>query len=128
MSPFRLASIALQAEKLRWRSVVRRHVTQIILFMAAGLLVFAAFLSGHVAIYALLTPYLPPAGAAGVVAGGDFLLAVIVVLVAMGKSSPGKGELEAHEVSLTAQNQMRESLNWTKMALFAVQWFRNRKA
>jgi hypothetical protein len=128
MTPFRLASIALQAEKLRWRSVVRRHVVQIVLFMAAGLLVFAAFLSGHVAIYALLTPHLPPAGAAGVVAGGDFAIAVIVALVAMGKSSPSKGELEAHEVSLTAQNQIRDSLNWTKMALFAVQWFRNRKA
>ena len=127
MTPFRLASIALQAEKLRWRSVVRRHVVQIVLFMAAGLLVFTAFLSGHVAIYALLAPHLPPAGAAGVVAGADFLLAVIVAMVAMAKSSPGKSELEAHEVSLTAQHQMRESLNWTKMALLALQWFRARK-
>lgn len=128
MTPFRLASIALQAEKLRWRSVVRRHVVQIVLFMAAGLLVFAAFLSGHVAVYALLAPHLPPAGAAGVVAGGDFALAVLVLLIAMGKSSPSRSELEAHEVSLTAQNQIRDSLNWTKMALFAVQWFRSRKA
>jgi hypothetical protein len=128
VSPFRLASIALQAEKLRWRSVVRRHVMQIVLFMAAGVLVFAAFLSGHVAVYALLTPHLPPAGAAGVVAGGDFVLAVIVLLIAMGKSSPGKSELEAHEVSVTAQNQIRASLNWTKMALLALEWFRKRGA
>lgn len=126
MTPFRLASIALQAEKLRWRSALRRHVVQVVLFMAAGLLMFAAFLSGHVAIYALLTPHLPPAGAAGVVACGDFALAVIVVLVAMGKSSPGKSELDAREVSLTAQHQIRESLNWTKMALLAIQWFRKR--
>lgn len=128
MNTFRLASIALQAEKLRWRSVVRRHVVQIALFMVAGLLAFAAFLSGQIAIYALLLPHLPPAGAAGVVAGSDLALALIVLLIAMGKSSPGRSELEAHEVSRSAQDQIRASLNWTRMAFLALQWFRSRRA
>jgi hypothetical protein len=125
---FRLASIALQAEKLRWRSVFRRHVMQAALFVVAGLLAFTAFLSGHLAVYALLLPHLPPAGAAGVVAGGDLVLALMVLLIAMGKSSPGRSELEAHEVSRNAQDQIRASLNWTRMAFLALQWFRSRKA
>lgn len=127
MKTFRLASIALQAEKLRWRSVVRRHVVQIVLFMVAGALAFTAFLTGHLAVYALLLPHLPPAGAAGIVAVGDLVLALLVVLVARGKSSPGRGELEAHEVSRSAQDQIRASLNWTRMALLALQWVRSRR-
>lgn len=128
MNTFRLASIALQAEKLRWRSVLRRHVVQVALFVVAGLLAFTAFLCGHLAVYALLLPHLPPAGAAGVVAGGDLVLALVVLLIAMGKSSPDRGELEAHEVSRAAQDQIRASLNWTRMALLALQWFRSRRA
>ena len=128
MAPFRLASIALQAEKLRWRSVIRRHVVQVVLFMVAGLLAFTAFLCGHLAVYALLLPHLPPAGAAGVVAGGDLVLALVFIMIAMGKSSPGSSELEALEVSRKAQDQIRASLNWTKMGLLALQWFRSRKA
>jgi hypothetical protein len=44
----------------------------------------------------------------------------------MGKSSPSRGEIEAQEVSLAAQVQIRESLNWANMALLAVQWFRRK--
>lgn len=127
MDTFRLASIALQAEKLRWRAVLRRHVVQIMLFMVVGLLAFTAFLCGHLAVYALLLPHLPPAGAAGVVAGGDLALALVVLLIAMGKSGPGVSERQAHDLSRNAQDQIRASLKWTRLAFLALQWLRSRK-
>ncbi len=95
--------------------------------MVVGLLGFTAFLCGHIAVYALVLKYLPPAGAAGAVAGGDLALAVIVLLIAMGKSGPSSGEREAQEVSLAAQNQIRASLNWTRMGLIAWQFVRDRR-
>ena len=114
MKTFRLASIALQAEKVRWRNVAQRMAIKVGLAIFAVIILLFALGAGEVAIYELILDYLPPAGAAGVVAAINLVVAVVLLLIANSKG-PSKGEIEARELSASAQLQIRESLKWSNM-------------
>ena len=120
MRVFRLASISLQAEGVRLRHAARRHVIQAMLLLVAVLALLAGLLAGHVAIYALLAERLPPAGAAGALAGLDLVLAVLVAWVALSRG-PGQAEREAAALAGLARGQIRQSLEWTALVASLLQ-------
>lgn len=113
MKPVRLATIALQAERVRISHMIRRLVIQAALICMAGAIVLIGLVFGEFALFHLLLRYLPPAGAAGVLAGADLVLALILLWIGTSKAA-GKAEREAQEVALSAREGFRQSLNWTQ--------------
>jgi hypothetical protein len=120
MRVFRLASISLQAEGLRLRHAARRRAIQAVLLLVAVVALLAGLLAGHVAVYALLAERLPPAGAAGTLAGLDLLLAVLIAWVAL-SCGPGQAEREAAALAGLARGQIRQSLEWTALVASLLQ-------
>jgi hypothetical protein len=126
MRVFRLASISLQAEGLRLRYAARRHVLQAVLLLVAVVTLLAGLVAGHVAVYALLAERLPPAGAAGTLAGLDLLLAMLIAWVALSRG-PGREEREAAALAGLARGQIRQSLEWTALVASLLQSFNRRR-
>ena len=114
MRVFRLASISLQAEGVRLRHAARRHAVQAVLLLVAGLALLAGLVAGHVAVYALLAERLPPAGAAGVLAGIDVLMALLIAWFALSRR-PDQEERDAAALAGLARGQIRQSLEWTAL-------------
>ncbi len=126
MRVVRLAAIIMQAEHLRYRQVLRRRLYQgALLTLSAGLLVMAA-VAGEVAIYTLLVARLEPAGAAGCLAGGNFVLALLLVTIAFA-ASPGAAEQEAAALAKSARGQIVRSLGWASMASLLIGRLTRRK-
>lgn len=126
MKTLRLASIAAQAERVRLKHRVRRIVVQVLLLVIAFGLLMVAVGVGHAALYQLLVERLPPAGAFGVLTGGDIVVALIIVWVAL-NSSPGEGEREAEALSASARQEIRASFTWTRILFWAFEMFRTRR-
>lgn len=91
-----------------------RLALQIWFALLSLVFVTGGVIAGHVAVYQLLAARLPPAGAAGCVAGGDLFLALVFVMVAV-NSKPSTTEREAREISRTASAQILPSLAWTRL-------------
>jgi hypothetical protein len=113
MKPVRLASIALQAERVRFKHMVQRLVVQAAMALIAVIFVAIAVVFGEFALYHFLLAYLPPAGSAGSIAGGDLVITLILFWLAS-RSSPGAAEREAAELSASARAGIRQSLDWTR--------------
>ena len=126
MRIYRLASISLQAEGVRLRHAARRKAIQGVLLLVAVLALLAGLVAGHVAVYALLAERLPPAGAAGVLAGLDLLFAVLTAWVALSRG-PGREEREAAALAGLARGQIRQSLEWTALVASLLQSFNRRR-
>lgn len=126
MKPVRLASIAFQAERVRLRHMARRIAAQVAMLVVAAVLVMTAVLIGHAALFELLAQRLPPAGAYGVLAGGDVLVALILAWIGS-SSSPGEDEREAEQLSLSAREGIRSAFSWTKILFWAFTMFRARR-
>ena len=67
-----------------------------------------------------LAERLPPAGAAGALAGLDLVLAVLVAWVALSRG-PGQAEREAAALAGLARGQIRQSLEWTALVASLLQ-------
>lgn len=113
MKPVRLARIALQAERVRFSHMIRRLLVQAGLIAAGLAMLLVGFAFGELALFHLLEHWLPPAGAAGSVAGADLLLALILIWIATAMG-PGSSEREAALVSTEAREGIRQSLNWAQ--------------
>ena|SRR5690348_4800214 len=97
MRTLRLARIALEAEGLRLRQRARRGVARVaLLAMACGFLLAAAGF-GHAAVWLWLRLHWEPPQAAGLMVGGDVVLATFFALLAA-RSSAGRIEREALDV------------------------------
>ena len=97
MRTLRLARIALEAEGLRLRQRARRGVARLaLLAMACGFLL-AAVVFGHAAVWFWLRLHWDSPQAAGLVVGGDVVLATFFALLAA-RSSAGRIEREALDV------------------------------
>lgn len=120
MRVYRLASISLQAEGVRLRHAARRRAIQAVLLLVAVVALLAGLLAGHVAVYALLAERLPPAGAAGALAGLDLVMALVIAWVALSRG-PGKQEREAAALAGLARDQIRQSLQWPALVASLLQ-------
>ncbi len=123
MKTFRLASIAVQAERVRWQSTARRYVIQAVWLVVALIMVLMAFVVGHAALYQVLLQWLSPPAAFGALAGGDLVLALIAGFLGS-RSSPGRAEREAMELSIAARQQIRESFGWARLLAWAFRMVR----
>ena len=94
MRTLRLARIALEAEGLRLRHRARRGAVRLILFAIAGGFLLAGAAFGHAAVWFWLRLHWDPPQAAGLVVGGDVVLATFFALIAA-RSSAGAIEREA---------------------------------
>lgn len=118
MRPLRLARIAAEAEGLRLRAMLTRVASRVILGCVALLFVMGAVVFAHVAAWyelriGLGQTYL---AAAGILGGGDLLLALILGFFAS-RSSPSRAELEAVEVRRKAIEGLGSAFTISQMAL-----------
>lgn len=99
MRTLRLARIAAEAEGLRLRRQVRRTAFRLVLALIGLTFLAAAAAFAHVAVWYALrwNAGLPPWATALVVGGGDLVIALFFVLIAV-RSGPGRVEIEALEV------------------------------
>ena len=111
MRAFRLATVTLEAERVRLELMGRRLAVSALLCVLAGVLLLYALAAAHVLGWLALEPHLPPMGRAGVLLGVDLGLAVILVLVAL-RSRPGPAEVEARILRDTAYAQAKSSLGF----------------
>jgi hypothetical protein len=118
MRPFRLARIAAEAEGVRLRGMLARIVARVIfgciaLLFATGTVVFAHIAAWYELRMGLDQTYLATAGLLG---GGDLLLALILGFLAS-RSSPSRVEIEALEVRRKAIEGLGSTLSLSQMAL-----------
>lgn len=97
MRTLRLTRIALEAEGLRLRQRARRAAVRLALLAIASFFLLAAAGFGHAAVWFWLRLHWDPPQAAGLIVGGDVVLAAFFALLAA-RSSPGAIEREALEV------------------------------
>jgi hypothetical protein len=118
MRPFRLARVAAEAEGVRLRGLASRIVTRAILGVVALLFALGAIVFAHVAAWYWLRTGLDQTflAAAGVLGGGDLLLAVILGFAAT-RSAPSRVELEALDVRRKAIRAIGSTLSVTQMVI-----------
>jgi hypothetical protein len=118
MRPFRLARIAAEAEGVRLRGMLTRIVARVIFGCIALLFVTGAVVFAHIAAWYELRMGLDQTylATAGILGGGDLLLAVILGFLAS-RSSPSRVEVEALEVRRKAIAGLGSTLSLSQMAL-----------
>ena len=116
MRAFRLARIAMEAERLRLSHHARRTAFRVVLgcFAMALLLLALGFL--HVAVWYWLREILPGKHVAAIFVGADVLLALILGLLAI-RSAPGRVELEALAVRRRALDDAAASVTVSAFAI-----------
>jgi hypothetical protein len=99
MRPIGLVRVAAEAEGLRLRHQLSRTVVRLAMGLVGLFFLIAAILFAHLALWFWLKLRLEWSdySAAGALAGGDLVLALICVAVAA-RSSPGRIEREALEI------------------------------
>lgn len=99
MRPIGLVRVAAEAEGLRLRHQLSRTVVRLGVGLVGLFFLIVAILFGHLALWFWLRFKLDWSdySAAGALAGGDLVLALICVAVAA-RSSPGRVEREALEI------------------------------
>jgi hypothetical protein len=129
MRTLRLARIAAEAEGLRLRYSARRAVVRIVLGLVALGLLFGALVFCHIAAWYWLRQSWDRSPAALIIAGGELVLALILVLLAA-RSSPGRVEAEALAVRRRALEAAGSSLAFsallTQLLPLAVRRWRRR--
>lgn len=109
MRLIRLGRVAMQAEGLRMREQARRTARRAVFAAIALLMLSGALVFGHLALWYWLRESLPRAQAAGILAGGDLLGAILLGLMAA-RSAPGPAEQEARAVRERALDDATDSL------------------
>jgi hypothetical protein len=132
MRPYRLARIAAEAEGVRLRGLVSRIVTRAIMGVVALLFVLGAIVFAHLAAWYWVRTGLEQTflGAAGILGGGDLLIAVILGFLAS-RSTPSRVEREALEVRRKAIEGIGSALSLTQLVMpilrFAVDMRRRKR-
>ena len=109
---FRLARIALAAEELRLRYLIRRAIARAVLGAIAVMLFLGVVIFGHIAAWDWLVRTMQPFQVALIFAGADFIIGVILLFLAL-RSVPGAAERNALAVRERALDEAAESLTIT---------------
>jgi uncharacterized membrane protein (DUF485 family) len=124
MRSLRLARIAAEAEGLRLRrSAQRTALRAVLVIIALGFFAWAV-LFAHVAAWFWLRLSWEPGHAALIVAGADFVLAVLLAVVAA-RSSTGRVEREALAVRRRAIESVGGALAFSAVATQVLRLFTN---
>ncbi len=115
MRPVRLAQIAAQAEGLRLRRRVRRIVMQIVLAILALPFLFAALGFLEAAFWNYVARHFQPEEAALIVVGGNLLVAMLLLGLAMMRGSEDRISLEALEVRRRALESVQRSVTFATL-------------
>jgi amino acid transporter len=113
---FRLARIALAAEELRLRYLIRRAIARAVLGAIAVILFLGVLIFGHIAAWDWLVRTMQPFQVALIFAGADLILGVILLFLAL-RSTPGAAERNALAVRERALDEAAESLTITAMVV-----------
>jgi amino acid transporter len=112
----RLFRIAMAAEELRLRHLIRRAMIRAILGVVALLLVFCALIFAHLAGWALLRRTMEPYEVALIFVGADLLGALLLIFLAL-RMPPSAVERDALAVRERALDEAAESLSVTAMVI-----------
>ena len=129
MRALRLARIAAEAEGLRLRYSLQRVATRVVLGLIGLAFLFGALVFCHIAAWYWLRMSFERPAAALIIAGVEFLLALILALSAA-RSSPGRLEAEALAIRRRALENATSSVAVSALASqllpLAVRLFRRR--
>lgn len=104
----RLARVAADAERLRLTLLIRRTVIRAAIGAVGAIFLLGALGFAHLAVYLALRPHFTPLQDALVVMGGDAVLAIVLLVVAL-RSSPGAQEREARTMRDVAASELYRS-------------------
>ncbi|HJS84585.1 MAG TPA: hypothetical protein VJ779_03925 [Acetobacteraceae bacterium] len=110
MRPVRFAQIAAQAEAVRLKRRVRRIVTQLVLVAMAVPFLLACLGFLEVAFWSYVAKHFETEEAALVVLGGNLLVVVVLLGLALLRGSEDRVSLEALEVRRRAIDSAQRSL------------------
>jgi hypothetical protein len=127
MRALRLARVVAEAEALRWRHLLRRQRTRVVLGAIAGIFGLACVAALHVAAGLALMRVLEPLYAVLVVAGVDLVIAAALGALAA-RDVPGAVEREALQLRETAQAEIVEAATATLVLAPVVRALGARKA
>lgn len=116
MRPIRLAQIAAQAERVRLRRRVRRIVMQIVLAILALPFLLATLGFLEAAFWNYVARHFQPEEAALLVCGGNLLVAVVLLGLAMMRGSEDRISLEALEIRRRALENVQRSVTLATLA------------
>jgi hypothetical protein len=119
MRTLRLARIAAEAEGLRLRERARRTAVRVIFGMVAMVFMLGVLVFLHIAAWLWIRQSWEPEYTALILAGADFVLAIVVAFLAA-RSSPGRIELEALAVRQHAMESALSSIAISSLALRAL--------
>lgn len=119
MRSFRLVRIAAEAELLRLRFLLQRVVSRAILGVIAAVFLLGTLVFAHLALWFWISGRVAEPYAALIMAGGDFLVGLILALLAT-RSSPSRAERDALEVRRRALDNVGGALAWTTLAVQAL--------
>jgi hypothetical protein len=114
MRTLRLAKVAAQAEVLRLKEMARRQARRAAVAAVGGFFLIAFLVAGHIAIGMALVPWVTPLQAVLIVAAGDLVVGIVLVLIAS-RSKPGQIEVEATEMGLRVRDELRQALTVPSM-------------
>ena len=109
MRTLRLARIAIEAEGLRLRQRAQRTAVRVAFGLVALTFLIGAVAFVHIAAWYWLRGALPRESTAAIMAGADFVLAMVLGFLAT-RSAPGRVELEALEVRQRAMESAMGSI------------------
>jgi amino acid transporter len=112
----RLFRVAMAAEELRLRHLIRRAMIRATLGVVAVMLFFSAVIFGHLAGWALLRRTLQPYEVALIFVGVDLLIGLILIWLAL-RMPPTALERDALAVRERALDEAAESLSVTAMVV-----------
>jgi hypothetical protein len=131
MRPVRLVRIAAEAEGVRLRGMATRIATRVVFAVIGLIFLLGVMVFAHVAAWVEIRAAadLSPLSTAGVLAGVDLVLAIILLFLAS-RSSPSRVEVEALEVRRKAIAGLSSAMSVTQMVipvLRIVSGFRRRR-
>jgi hypothetical protein len=109
MRAARLARLAAEAEGLRMRHRARRTVVRLAIGVIGLFFLLDAVVFGHIAIWFWLRQHWEQAPTAGIMTGGDLVLAMFLALLAA-RSSPSRIEIEALAVRQRAVSNITSTI------------------
>jgi hypothetical protein len=118
MRAYRLASVAAEAEAIRWQCMASRMAMRVLFAVIAVLFLIGVIAFAHIAAwYWLRTGFDQGFYAAACILGGTDLFVAVVFGFLASRSSPGREEREALAVRRRALQNIATALSITEMAI-----------